>query len=210
MKNLKRASFIILALTLMLCLSVPALADYEPSPIHVPEPEPQSTSISIPEPGSQPEPIPEPEPEPDNDVDVTLNFTYDPSPAYTVTIPAELDLEVGDNELTITLSDAKLSSDRVLVIRVVGTQAEDNAFVLENNTAADGKKTLPYDIYDYEGGGPIAIWGRVVTFLENGSESIIIHIGEQALANIEPLKPYSGTLTFGIELMYNDQKPKED
>jgi hypothetical protein len=130
----------------------------------------------------------------------TLNFNYKPDPIYTVTIPANLNLDVGDNPLTLTVSDSDFLNGKTIQVTCVETQHEDNELVLECNDAAEGFKTLPYGLYNTKG-NLVGISAILAEFNGDGPENININIGEGALANIEPFKLYTGTITFGIALV---------
>ena len=165
---MKKLTAIILALALMLCLSVPAFANTYD--------------------------------EGASGGDTTLNYKYKPAPVYTVTIPGTLSLNDGDNQLELKVSDSKylIDNEKIVVITAAGTQETDNALVLVCDTAASGKETIPYGLFDSKG-TLVGIGATLATFGGNGIENIKIQING-AGADIEAFKPYTGTLTFGIAL----------
>jgi len=131
--------------------------------------------------------------------DTTLNYVYKPDPIYTVTIPMTLNLNVGDNLLTLNVSGAEHLNSKTIRVTCEGTQHEDNDLVLECADAAEGKKTLNYGLYNAKG-NLVGISAIMADFSGNGSQDIKIEIGEGSLMSIEPFKLYTGTITFGIEL----------
>ncbi|MCL1982341.1 MAG: hypothetical protein FWG53_04515, partial [Clostridiales bacterium] len=131
-------------------------------------------------------------------------------PTYTVTIPGSLKLEIGDNVLPITVSDAVNLGGNNVVVTFEGTQygtpVVKYALMLQFNDSITN--AVYYKIFDMNdidlqhGDGytvPVAPGIALASFAGNGSAKIRINVPDQT-GWAYPNVLYTGYITFGIKL----------
>ena len=146
-----------------------------------------------------------------NASEASTQFTFElkNDPTYTVTIPTEVTLTKSGTEISITAENvANLDENQKISVTIAGTDAYRNQMVLSAKTASGSNASVRYQFIKKDGtviettGGKDQVNGvELASFTGNGTEIITMLPVLNGSSAIKYDVVYSGSMTYGIELV---------
>lgn len=138
-----------------------------------------------------------------------FSYVQTNEPTYTVSIPSSLALTKEGAPLDITASDVAYMDGKKVSVTIAGTDYFRNQFVLSAKTSKPTyTDTIRYQLIAADNsviettGEDTATGKEIASFTDNGTVTYTVKPVLGTLnQNLEPGVSYTGTMTFGIELV---------
>ena len=124
-----------------------------------------------------------------------ISVTLTAEPEYTVTIPSSVTMGNDGTMVNVTAENVKnLPEGKKISVSIAGTSGYKNQMVLEAQTSP--KTSIRYQIIST---GAVGVGKEVVSFTEAGTKQY--EIRPVIAGRYEYNVPYTGSITFGIQLL---------
>lgn len=141
---------------------------------------------------------------------IGTEFTFElkNEPTYTVTIPSSLVITEEGTQMDIVAEDVANLDGQKVSVTIAGTDQYRNQMVLQGNTTSGPRTSMRYQLVKADGtviettGGKDEVVGvELASFTEDGTVSLTVL---PVLVNLQEGVTYSGSMTYGIELVAVD------